>query len=285
MKDLYIFLVIMVALFGLWFYTGGPERHSARSGPFIKPPAPLGTGETYGGAQFREGDGSSGGPVGAPSSKDVLEISSVTAARENASLEFIELRAPYTNRGILDATNWRIGNSSGVSYPLGRAAKLPQSGTLQATDQLLIAPGDRVVVATGRSPVGVSFQENLCTGYFEQFNDFNPMLSKTCPNPETEYEKRNPNASPLCLDYLDSLSRCTVITGEIPSNVERECADFARNELTYTGCLATHQGEKNFYKQSWRVFLGRTDELWTGTYGLVLLYNPDGGLIDTERYR
>lgn len=45
LKWLFWFFVI---LWFIWFFTGGPERYEARQGPFLKPPAPLDTGESYG---------------------------------------------------------------------------------------------------------------------------------------------------------------------------------------------------------------------------------------------
>ncbi len=47
LKPTILFLLILGALGIFWVFTGGPDRLSAQSGPFIRPPAPLGTGETY----------------------------------------------------------------------------------------------------------------------------------------------------------------------------------------------------------------------------------------------
>lgn len=41
------FFIIMTGLWFLWFLTGGPER-AERERAFLKPPAPIDTGETYG---------------------------------------------------------------------------------------------------------------------------------------------------------------------------------------------------------------------------------------------
>ncbi len=48
MKDVWWILKIMGVLFVLWVLTGGPARLSQNK-LFLKPPAPLDTGETYGG--------------------------------------------------------------------------------------------------------------------------------------------------------------------------------------------------------------------------------------------
>lgn len=43
------FILILVGLWILWYYTGGPERAEKQGAkPFLRPLEPLDTGETYG---------------------------------------------------------------------------------------------------------------------------------------------------------------------------------------------------------------------------------------------
>ena len=46
-KLLLFVLGILVGLYFVWLFTGGPERETSRGGAFIKPPAPLDSGEVY----------------------------------------------------------------------------------------------------------------------------------------------------------------------------------------------------------------------------------------------
>ena len=46
--DLILVIFIIIGLGIVWFFTGGPERTRVNSGAFIKPPAPLDSGEIYG---------------------------------------------------------------------------------------------------------------------------------------------------------------------------------------------------------------------------------------------
>ena len=41
-------IFILAVIFFFWLITGGPERLEVRKGPFIKPLAPVGSGEIYG---------------------------------------------------------------------------------------------------------------------------------------------------------------------------------------------------------------------------------------------
>jgi hypothetical protein len=46
-SDLIIFVVVLALLGAFWLITGGPSRASSLGGPFLRPPAPLSTGEAY----------------------------------------------------------------------------------------------------------------------------------------------------------------------------------------------------------------------------------------------
>ena len=41
------FILILIVLWLVWFFTGGPQR-AGNDKPFIKPAAPIDTGEVYG---------------------------------------------------------------------------------------------------------------------------------------------------------------------------------------------------------------------------------------------
>ena len=44
---LFGFIGVIIVMFVIWYYTGGPERAKVAD-PFLKAPAPIDTGETYG---------------------------------------------------------------------------------------------------------------------------------------------------------------------------------------------------------------------------------------------
>jgi|GEM_PF-3466902 len=41
-------LLIIVGLWILWYYSGGPQNPNVNRGPFVEPNAPLGNGQGYG---------------------------------------------------------------------------------------------------------------------------------------------------------------------------------------------------------------------------------------------
>lgn len=47
-KDLIMLIIVLVVLWFLWLFTGGPARVQNKNAPFIQPLEPVGTGEVYG---------------------------------------------------------------------------------------------------------------------------------------------------------------------------------------------------------------------------------------------
>lgn len=46
-QDLLMFLGVLVLIFIVWVFTGGPDRYISHQGPFLNPPAPIGSGDAY----------------------------------------------------------------------------------------------------------------------------------------------------------------------------------------------------------------------------------------------
>lgn len=48
-KEIGFFALVFVLIFGVWLFTGGPQRASSDKGIFLKPPSPESSGQIYGG--------------------------------------------------------------------------------------------------------------------------------------------------------------------------------------------------------------------------------------------
>ncbi len=140
-----------------------------------------------------------------------------------------------------------------------------------------------MIVSTGRSPVGVSFRENMCTGYFEERQDFRPPLLESCPTPYQEYTRFYDDEDDECEQYVRSIPYCSTDT-DVPSNVSGSCEDFVEEYISYDGCIEAHEGDENFHGRTWRVFLGKSDELWANSKETILLLDASGKVIDAFSY-
>jgi len=293
MKELQWIVYIIIILWIVWFFTGGPESERAQGGPFLKPPAPLDTGETYGELPSlkKPSGNTSGGNVPqkestAPSFfKDEVHIGEVASAGESdPQAEYIEIKASSGNKNLISLDNWVLKNSSGRSAIINKASKLPLTGMVNVETPFFLNPGEKAIITSGRSPIGVSFQVNKCSGYLEQFQYFSPPLPADCPSPASDIYINNQSLGQTCGSYISTLPRCEIYTAEVPSGLSAECVSYIRNTINYNSCVELHKNEFDFFKPEWRIYLGRNIELWENENDLIRLYDHTGSLVDSKSY-
>lgn len=222
-----------------------------------------------------------------------------------------------TGPAPVDITGWKLRNGKDKRpYYSGNTLQrysadisvIPQAARLlTGTDQntlsnVVLEPGERAVVTTGKMGVQspykiVSFKENMCTGYLENMREyaFLPSLSFSCPRPSTEPGIELMDAA--CRDFINTLSACetpifenkdsngeycdTCIRGQRLSSV---CANFIKEHFNYGACVAYHGRDKDFSGKTWRIFLGRSWEMWADKYETVELFNRFDQLVDYQNY-
>lgn len=163
-------------------------------------------------------------------------------------------------------------------------ARLARLGTQGA---IALLPGESAIVTTGESPIGTSFMENRCTGYFEQYQDFYPALNRSCPYPQTEMEEYGDVAldDDRCYDFVATLPSCEVARAEAAdARISASCEAFVEEELTYGGCVRNHAADENFESKTWRIFLEENGDLWRSEREIIRLLDSDGKTVDVYDY-
>ena len=303
-KDLLFVLLILFVLGIAWFVSGGPER-AGTTLPFLNPPPPLGTGGTYGtpGANFwwpfQETIGGSGGgnakETGGGAMSDTssrqgkVELRNAYGAEANKpSEEYVTLET--RGNAPIDITGWKLRSSvTGGGASIGKGAKLAYSAQINIEGNVMLESGDRAIVVTGRSPVGVSFLVNKCSGYFEQFQNFTPSLYTLCPRPADELNDFGPRNLPdVCIDYLERTQNCQMILSP-PTDLPPVCNSFITENINYNSCVQNHKGDDDFYGypgngREWRIFLNRDQELWKQKREIIELIDKSGVVVDSFSY-
>jgi len=315
-------LWVFVGVGLIWLFLGGPGRMAERTGIFIKPPSPINTGETYGQISFWE---SSKNDREVEPSQNLTEQERVALELERIKKETEELQqtlkqleteqniSPYNKKvsirrclGSRTSVNteyielsidlpvsekvlisdWSLKSEmTGAEIKIGNAAKLPYTSQINKEFPIFASGGDKIIVSTGRSPLGVSFQVNRCSGYLEQFQDFEPSLEKNCPLIQDEnLPVYGPNSfDDECWDYIDRISRCeTPLT--FPLGMQYECRSYLTTEVNYNACVNNYKNENNFYQPEWRIFLERTAELWKKEREIIKLLDAQGKTVDVYSY-
>lgn len=306
------FILFLVFLGILWASTGGPERPISHAGPFLKPPsAPsvqLGIGQVQGSTFeaestqiedverdtetlltrfFNAGSSQSGSTqTDSPYAKDIV-VSRANSYASDPNAEYILIETSASSARTITITGWTLeSRATGIRAQIGGAAPIPLLGGVSTELPISLAPQSRVYITTGRSPIGSSFRLSTCTGFFEQYQNFDPELERSCPNPRDELfshpEKAGNNSA--CIDFIDRVRSCELYTSDIPYDVGTQCRSFIQNDLTYNGCVALHRNDTDFTRNEWRIFLNRQQELWNNTHDQIRLYDESGKLVSVVTY-
>lgn len=312
--DAWFFIGVFVFIFLIWAATGGPVHPLSFSGPRLALPGALGGG-TYLSlprAPFQIGDGdyslpdssgsSYGGGNSIPSNATLSGTSFGTPSpyRGQISLdhyisgagsldpnkESIRLRVSAASSVPVDLTGWTIvSETTGKSATLPKGTELPASGTINPIQDIILLPGQDAIISSGRSPIGGSFRENKCIGYYGQYQTFSPSLANSCPEPTDEMMRfyQGYISDVACIDYTKKLSRCQVALTP-PANATSGCSAFLVKYLNYNGCVDAHKSDANFEGSTWRIYLGRTAPLWRTSHEVVKLLDKQGKTVDAFAY-
>lgn len=300
MSDGILFAGILLFFFVLWFISGGPTRPISFSGPYITPITDVGDVQSgYDADQWFDVPDTSGWFSGANLAGDTaiadpsvfrgqVRIVSVSPGYDgDEEGEYVTIELASDAAAPITISGWRL--RSDATYKSGtipNGAVLPARG-VNRTAPIVLEPGDRAIVATADSPIGVSFRENRCTGYFGTRQGFNPSLYSDCPAPLDEFERYyvgNQLADDSCYDYVRSIPQCTNPTHRDRPRLTARCEAFIDEYLEYDGCVAAHALEPGFRGDEWRVYLDRSSSLWKGSREAVRLLDASGKTVDLYTY-
>ncbi len=191
------------------------------------------------------------------------------------------LAAPIT------ITDWKVfDRHKKTSHKLPKGVKVPGTEGTQRQIPVKIEAGDKIIVSSGRSPIGFSFHVNKCSGYRSQFKNFVPTVKTNCPDPLEEFiaDGTVPYTDNECYKTVDRMRRCTVIT-HIPAIVTNECRDFLENVVTERGCVSLHRNDPDFFTREWRLFLESRKDLWKNENNILYLLDDENRMVATLVYR
>ncbi len=206
----------------------------------------------------------------------------------------------------VNITGWKVTNAKGTRpiessqnsyvYPSAESATIGQgtdfldpSGKYMA-GSIILKTGDTAILTTSGPfsyfplPITVNFRENICLGYLENY-PFNPPIDKQCPYPTSDPQIRA--VTDECYDYLQSLNRCQ---DPQKSDVERfdeltsQCRAFIKARLNYPSCVTNNRYSPVFASKQWRIFLGKSHELWAANREIITLYDATNLIVDQISY-
>lgn len=313
--DAWFFVGVFVFIFLIWIATGGPLHSLSFTGPRLSAPQELGGG-TYlslprapfglggsnvslpgssdgGSVQTTTGvpvpSSSGGGSFSPPSPYNGLVSMShyvSNASSSDPKNEYIEISVAQNASASVTLTGWTLeSGATNRAELIPKGTKVPTSGVVNATEDIVLQPGERAIIISGASPVGASFRENKCIGYFSTFQTFSPPLPQNCPLASNELSSfYGPYIhDPSCIDYVGRLSRCQVPLTQM-KNLSDSCQSFLETRLNYNGCVSLHRNDSDFNGNTWHIYLNRKDHMWRAKYEIVKLLDASGKTVDAFSY-
>lgn len=214
-----------------------------------------------------------------------IDIDDIVEPGTFAGSEYIIL-STSTDEPV-NITGWSIvSDVTGNKAVLGNASNLP----LIDSEKAIVVNGyQKVIISSDKSPIGIAFRTNACTGYIEDKQNFNPKLEMRCPDLDNDNLPNQIEDSDTCMNYINSLSTCEVPPKSLP-NMPQYCEDFIKENASYRGCVNLYKNSKNFFGKEWRVFLKSNMPLWKkdkdgkSNQEILRLIDAQGRTVDTFTY-
>ncbi len=211
-----------------------------------------------------------------------VQVSSVSTYSWGNYPKSISLYSYLQEGELINISSWKIkSNRSEISIPKAIGIYRPDGG--EETD-IILSGSNYINIYNAKSPVNKNFRLNKCTGYLENFYDFNPFLPMNCP-----YINRS-EISYLygeCQSYIMSLSNCkmpeTNFYNSLPgSDRGNDCRAYL-NTINFGNCYSKYRNDKDFLSSEWRIWI-EGDWFIDSLHDRIRIFDKDGLLADEYIY-
>jgi len=218
-----------------------------------------------------------------------IDQDAFTIRGSTAETEYLVLRASLRNAQPVNISNWSLQSLvSDTWIGLPQGTDHFNAGVVNEVDDIYLKPGEKAIVATTVSPVGVSFRVNECSGFLSSTQRFTPSLRTSCVNPALLFPATVENIKKYgdaCLTTVANMPTCTYPSPQSLAHVSAECKRALQNTFTYNSCVALRQNDKDFWRaREWRIFLNQHGRLWKDSYEVIRLLDEHNRTVDVFAY-
>ena len=280
LKDLWWVGAVLIVLWLVWVIGGGPARYETNKGVLLKQPAHLSTGQTYGELPAVDID------IKIPQTLNVNLFGKRAALGTQSNLSSSDPDKEHlTIVGLSDTpvniTGWKLVGKKRVEAVIPQGVRVFRAGQVNEPADIYLAKGQRAVIISGKSPVGISFRLNSCSKYLEQFQNFYPKITSSCP---ALFDQETANSlDATCGEYIEEMPACTTPITALPRELSDACRESILTKASYNACVDGHEKDSGFLSGEWRVYLNEPKELW-GARDTIKFYDKNDKLIGTYIY-
>jgi len=210
-----------------------------------------------------------------------IEIDDVFYDEDNFEDDYLILE--NNSDELINIGGWTIETTNGTVTIPQAIHKLRHPLSLNTPSDVKLAPDDEIIISSNISPHGENFRVNKCTGYLDQYEQFEPSLDEDCPElNESEYS----HLSSDCREFIDDLDKCEIpdYSDNYKISFDSECTNFLNNKFNYKQCYDDHEQEADFFGDEWRVFLGKSIDIFNNNSDTIILRDNSGLLVDKYSY-
>ena len=203
--------------------------------------------------------------LSAPPEAPVVKIEVANA--DQPEKEFVTITIEESASGPLMLTGLALLQDHFL-VPIEKSVKKFVRGNISSARAVVVETfPTTIIVNSGRSPAGVSFKVNRCSGFLEEFQNFHPPLVTDCPSINTLLAKQSVTISEECRDYFEKTPSCT----SLPDDAPTQCSYLLIEHIGYNQCVDAVENDTDFYKNEWRLFLESPKTLWATTSPIELI--------------
>lgn len=206
-----------------------------------------------------------------------VRISSFTP-QSGSSPATVELKADMASGELINLAGWFIKANRGNQF-IPSATRTYNPAEQKPEQSIILRKGESIKLYPTASPVGRNLLLNKCMGYLNRDFVFSPPLPGECP----EIRKYDiASLTGVCQDYILALPRCgKASSSAMVYQTDGECRTYL-DTLAYSGCLAHHMGESDFFGSEWWVWTGHRflDE----KHDRLFLLDKKGFIVDEYVY-
>lgn len=192
----------------------------------------------------------------------------------------------YGDDSAINITGWRV-KSNRREFAIPGAIEIYKPSGLNGEKDIILTSSAYVNIYSNTSVINKNFRLNKCTGYLENYYDFNPSLPQNCPLIYgSRYEISH--LSGECQNYLFSLGGCKAVDyffyNSLPGNDQgNACRAFLNTVATYGNCFQKYSQDKDFLSGEWRIWVNQQNFL-DSQHDRLGLFDKDGLLVSDYVY-
>lgn len=209
-----------------------------------------------------------------------IRISSVSSGSDFTSIVLFN----QSNIAI-NVTDWKMQGRTGI-LTIPQAIEFYHGNALfDQNTNIILKPNQSLSLYSNATVIGGGFRVNKCMGYLTNNQRFVPSFSASCPS---RTPKNISDFSSKCQDIIRSIGSCELPrTSVITDPNDVQCKDFLAT-LNYEDCVLQFRADKDFFQQSWHVWLGevngRKKEIVDPRHDKIKLLTDTGELVDEYVY-